>query len=288
VIQEIMDVYCNSLTRNYDIDISVDEWKEILCLPEIQNDVNIMSALEKWYMAPDNTASCKSLAELYGLHHNFFSVQNKRLGKFVAEHLNRFRLIGSNGKVTYWGIALIELKKEKGLYIVQLRQELVDAIKSLNYFSHDSDDALNQYLQKHDLRQEKRFEFLHEKHEKPALSKRTTKSYPRDPIASKRALCHAEFKCEFDTSHETFPRRIDGLPYLEAHHLISMEYAGYFDVSIDVPENIVCLCSTCHNCIHYGQNNEQMIEYLWSLRKDDLYKIGININLSELLSFYLR
>lgn len=282
----MIDIYRNLHTHNYDINISVNEWKAILCLPEIQNDGNILSALEKWYLAPDYTASCKSLGERYGYDHNFFSVQNKRLGQFAVKHLKRFRLIGDDGKETYWGIAWIELKREKGIDILRLRPELADAIKELGLFSQDTDDATNQYLQKHDFRQEKRFEFLHEKCEKPTLSKRIMKSYPRDPVASKRALCHAEFKCEFDASHDTFPRMIDGLPYMETHHLIPLKYADYFEVSIDVPENIICLCSTCHNRIHYGRNKKEMIEYLWSLRKNDLHEVGIDVDLSQLFNFY--
>jgi predicted HNH restriction endonuclease len=80
---------------------------------------------------------------------------------------------------------------------------------------------------------------------------------------------------------------IDGLPYMETHHLIPLKYADRFDISIDVPENTVCLCSTCHNRIHYGRNKKEMIEYLWSLRKNDLHQVGIDIDLSEILRFYL-
>jgi len=283
----MMDIYCNSRTHNYDINISATEWMEILRRPEIQDDDNILSALEKWYLAPEYTASCKSLGEIYGQDHRFFSVQNRRLGEFAVKHLNRFRLIGENGKETYWGVAWIELNKEKGKFIVRLRPELVSAIKALGLFAQETEDAVNHYLQKHDLRKEERFEFLHEKCEKPTLSKRTTESYPRNPIVAKRALCHAEFKCEFDASHGTFPRMIDGLPYMETHHLIPLKYADRFDISIDVPENTVCLCSTCHNRIHYGRNKKEMIEYLWSLRKNDLHQVGIDIDLSEILRFYL-
>jgi predicted HNH restriction endonuclease len=283
----MINIYRNSQTHNYDTNIKVDEWKEILCLPEIQDDDNILSALEKWYLAPDYTASCKFLEERYGQDSNFFSVQNRRLGQFAVKHLKRFRLIGENDKETYWGIAWIELRREKGIYFFCLRPELVDAINALALFVQYTGLEVNKYLQNHDLSQEKRFEFLHEKYEKLPLSKRTTKSYPRDPVAAKRALCHASFICEFVASHDTFPRMIDGLPYMETHHLIPLKYADHFEISIDVPENIVCLCSTCHNRIHYGRNKEEIIEYLWSLRKNDLHDVGIDIDLSEILSFYL-
>lgn len=280
------DVYCDPHTHNYDINISADEWKEILCLPKVRNDENIYLALEKWYLAPDYTASCKSLGEQYKRSHNFFSVQNKKLGQFAVKHLKRFRLIGDDGKETYWGVAWIELKRENNRIIVQLRPELADAIKVLNLFTQDTDHAVNQYLQNRNLSQEKPFKFLHERCKKIPASKRTTKTYPRNPVVAEKALRHAGFTCEFVASHDTFPRMIDGLPYVETHHLVPLEYADRFDVSIDVPENIVCLCSTCHNRIHYGRDKKEMIEYLWSLRKDDLLKVGIDIDLLKILSFY--
>ena len=61
----MINVYRKSHTYNYEIDISVDEWKKILCLPEIQENDNILFALEKWYCAPNYTASCKSLQLQY-------------------------------------------------------------------------------------------------------------------------------------------------------------------------------------------------------------------------------
>lgn len=283
----MMDIYRNSRTHNYDVNISVDEWKDILCLSKIRNDKNILFALEKWYLASNYTASCKLLEKQYGRDSNFFSVQNRRLGQFAVERLNRFKLIGENGKETYWGVAWIELKKESGIYTFRLRPALVEAIKALGLFAQDTDYAVNQYLLRHNFSQKQRFEFLHERCEKPLLSKRETKSYPRDPVVAKRALCHAEFTCEFDSSHTTFPRMSDGFPYMETHHLVPLKYGDCFNVSIDVPENSICLCSTCHNRIHYGKNKNEIIEHLWFMRKNDLQEVGINIELSELLSFYI-
>ena len=142
----MIDFYRNSRSQNYDINISVDEWMDILCLPKIQDDENILLALEKWYLAPDYTDSCKSLGERYEYDYHFFSVQNKRLDIIAVNHLKRFRLIGDGGKETYWGVAWIELKREKGIYTVRLRPELVDAIRSLGLFTKDTDDTVNEYL----------------------------------------------------------------------------------------------------------------------------------------------
>lgn len=42
----MIDVHYDLLSKNYDINISTDKWEEILLLPEIQNDNNILEALE--------------------------------------------------------------------------------------------------------------------------------------------------------------------------------------------------------------------------------------------------
>lgn len=131
----MIDIYKNSRTGNYDINISIDEWEDILRLPEIQNDKNILLSLEKWYLSPNCATSCKALSEQYGMHPNFFSVQNKRLGQFSVKYLNRFRLIGEAEKETFWGIACIELEKKNGLYIMQLRPELIKAIQTFGLFA---------------------------------------------------------------------------------------------------------------------------------------------------------
>ncbi len=281
----MIDIHRNPVTNNYDVPISTDEWKEVLQLPQIINDPNILLALEKWYFAPHYTASCKSLGKQYGYSLHFFSVENMCLGKIAINHIKRFRLIGENGKETYWPVAWIEIAKENGAYIMQLRPELVEGIRELNLFEPDADAVINKHLQSLNMRQES-FSFSYTQHKRPILSVKTVQSFSRSVDAAKKALRHAEWKCEFNASHETFPRRIDGLPYLETHHLIPLKYANRFGPSIDVPENSVCLCSMCHIRIHYGKNNREIIEYLWHLRKDDLRKLGIDIKLSELLALY--
>lgn len=73
---------------------------------------------------------------------------------------------------------------------------------------------------------------------------------------------------------------------MEPHHLVPMKYSDDFSVSLDVPANIVSLCSNCHNEIHYGKNYEQLLERLYEQRKDLLQKVGIDITLEELKEMY--
>lgn len=113
------------------------------------------------------------------------------------------------------------------------------------------------------------------------------KKYYRHNIdVSENALSYAEFKCEIDQNHDTFIRRKTDQPYTEAHHLVPMAKQASFNASLDVEENVVSLCSNCHNRIHYGKDADQLIKYLFEKRKEELKKVGINITIQDLLSMY--
>ena len=65
-----------------------------------------------------------------------------------------------------------------------------------------------------------------------------------------------------------------------------MAFSEQFNVSLDVEENIVSLCSNCNNQIHYGADADKLIEKLYEERKDALASVGIIITLEQLLSMY--
>ena len=110
--------------------------------------------------------------------------------------------------------------------------------------------------------------------------------YPRNRQTAINALSHARFRCEINPSHQTFLRKQSMKPYTEPHHLIPISRQDRFNVSLDVEENIVSLCSTCHNHIHYGVGAEELLLKLFHERKELLRSVGIEISEEELLSFY--
>ena len=67
--------------------------------------------------------------------------------------------------------------------------------------------------------------------------------------------------------------------------MVPMAYQGLFDASLD-QENIVSLCSNCHNEIHYGKDSAMLVEALYNARKKLLEAVGIDITLSELQQMY--
>lgn len=65
-----------------------------------------------------------------------------------------------------------------------------------------------------------------------------------------------------------------------------MSEQDHFEHSLDVEENIVSLCSRCHNEIHYGENADVLITKLYYERIELLNNKKIDVTLDELLSFY--
>jgi len=113
--------------------------------------------------------------------------------------------------------------------------------------------------------------------------------YPRDVKVSKRALHIASHTCEIDPSHPSFIRKNTSVLYMEPHHLIPMSYSDHFDYSLDREQNIFCLCSNCHNQIHYGRKEDVrlLIQKLFSLRCQEICAvIGREITEEEIFKMY--
>lgn len=104
-----------------------------------------------------------------------------------------------------------------------------------------------------------------------------------------QAKSDANFICEFDQNHKTFTAKADNNEYVEAHHLIPFSKRKDFNLSIDVLENIVCLCPNCHRRIHLAvkEDREQMLKELYAKRIEKLENTGINIKIDELIKFYM-
>lgn len=110
----------------------------------------------------------------------------------------------------------------------------------------------------------------------------------RNAHTAARALQHAQYKCEFNPEDRTFIRNNSTHGYTEPHHLIPLSKYRDFEYSLDVMENIVSLCSHCHNLLHYGrfEDKQPILAKLYVERMDALRKVGLNITLEQLESYY--
>ncbi|WP_162055984.1 MrcB family domain-containing protein [Pontibacter pamirensis] len=113
-------------------------------------------------------------------------------------------------------------------------------------------------------------------------------SWIRDPDIAFTALHEAGFKCENDQNHQTFISAKTGHQFVEAHHLIPMEFQDDFNVSIDVPENIVSLCPNCHRAFHNSitETKTVLIRKFFHLRKELLSSRAIEITEDRIEKYY--
>ena len=169
-------------------------------------------------------------------------------------------------------------------------------ITKLKYIAYDETEIDEQNNKKDmklvsSLKEENFLDNIVEYHAKPekkteAKAEKLRSIYPRDKNRAINALKRADFKCEVDINHKTFKRRGKKIDYTEPHHLIPLKFFNEFENSLDVEANIVSLCSHCHNLVHYGDGAEEIIEFLWKERKNELKSAGIEIELDNLKCYY--
>lgn len=126
----------------------------------------------------------------------------------------------------------------------------------------------------------------------PIVKYKTVKNYSLMKVKSRRlkyaiqAIVNANYLCEYNTEHDSFIRKSNDKRYTEAHHLIPLKFQDDFEYSLDVPANIVSLCSDCHNKIHYGKNQEEVLKSLYLIRKKELEKYNICCSYEQLCKYY--
>jgi 5-methylcytosine-specific restriction enzyme A len=116
-----------------------------------------------------------------------------------------------------------------------------------------------------------------------------SEKYLNNPHRTRIALWNANFKCEINSDHATFIHKKTQKQYMEAHHLIVMSKQWAFEVDIDVPENILSLCATCHRKIHLAEDEQkrEILQQAFNRKKDALPNRGISIDFEALCAFYL-
>ena len=110
--------------------------------------------------------------------------------------------------------------------------------------------------------------------------------YKIDPANSRRAIIDSGYSCEVDVKHKSFTRKDGVHTYTEAHHLIPRSCQGEFEYSLDVPANIVSLCSNCHNWLHYGIGFDDILKKLYDERAERLKAVGLDITFKQLKGYY--
>lgn len=179
-----------------------------------------------------------------------------------------------------WGLKRLSVSQQTEEVFTLLSQESEDIEYTLDNF-------LLETISKDSYEGDPNFHYTGIPKEKSDLvDSKGGKVYRRDRKVAINALMLADHKCEIDNTHPSFIRKNSSLLYSEPHHLVPLGYYEMFAVSLDVEENIVSLCSTCHNQLHYGKIIRPLLTKLYNERKGVLHSVGIEITLQELFKMY--
>ncbi|WHY84689.1 hypothetical protein QNH39_18820 [Neobacillus novalis] len=224
----------------------------------------------------------------------------------ISDELGRYGLLeGSLYNIT--DPVIIESKSRKYLSIPEFIEKDIRGNKmysnALRYYNLFAKYLLDNEFQAELFKEEQEFEkYLTENpadiskaniEDKPKdkpnyRSVNNKKVWSRNPKTASEAVADADYLCEFDNQHKHFISKFNGKNYVEAHHLIPMQYQEQFENSLDIHANIVSICLVCHKKIHFGlfEDKKEILAKLFNSRRERLIKAGIKISLAELYSFY--
>jgi 5-methylcytosine-specific restriction protein A len=122
----------------------------------------------------------------------------------------------------------------------------------------------------------------------PKSLRSTGAGFRRDPRVSGAAISNAAYLCQVDAAHISFIARTTKKNFVEAHHLIPLQFQEQFTAGLDVLENVIAVCPTCHRKLHHGrlQDKAKMLRPLLSARTKELKGRGLEISSEQLMSFY--
>jgi 5-methylcytosine-specific restriction enzyme A len=135
----MIEKICEIINGEYccDIDITVEEWKQLLVNPKVFDDKS-KEAIKKWYIEPGYSASCSFIGQKYNEHSMSANGIINGLAGRVQKELGRFVVKGVGGIAP--GTRFIVVMKSKLIdtkpktWEWTIREELVQAIEELNIF----------------------------------------------------------------------------------------------------------------------------------------------------------
>jgi 5-methylcytosine-specific restriction enzyme A len=175
-----------------------------------------------------------------------------------------------------------EVVNRKGNPLVDYMYELVMQFHNKYY-----DELRNAFLSKFQENEEK--EMVQEQvFEKTKDLINAGFKYPRNPSLPNRVIMLADFLCEVNNEHIYFTSSTTNRNYVEAHHLIPLEYQNEFENSLDVIGNMVSLCVVCHKKLHHApfEEKKESLLGLYKLKRNSLKENGIIVTEDEFLKNY--
>jgi len=228
-----------------DVDITVDEWKEILANHKIF-DKRSLDMIHKWYAQIDHQSTSKEMLNIYRCEypqHKLppFNGIVKGLGIRILKYLNRFEIIDDKGRKSYFIILFEgwhEGYKKSGAFVWKLRDELVLAIEELQLFDEaliTIDNELENTIYPGGA-EGKKAQYFTTKYER-SQKNRDAAIQIHKPIC---CVCGFNFENKYGEL---------GRNYIEVHHLKPL-YNKDEIIVVDPKTDLVCVCSNCHRMLH--------------------------------------
>lgn len=123
--------------------ISTDEWIKILKDEKLMRST-YKETLLKFYKEPEHKSTCKNLSDKYGRLPQSYTSIITHFGRAVQRKLNRFRIIGVDGKETFWSIIMLG-KIVGSNFEWTIKPELVEAIEKSGIVFDPITEMINHY-----------------------------------------------------------------------------------------------------------------------------------------------
>lgn len=210
--------------------------------------------------------------------HRYFNLQGKEFNLKLSEDNYTVYDSDSSNRDAFSNVhkyikELVNYKKNKHRILDEYSEIEKNDLNSEILLSHDKDFKWNEIPKEKDNKD----------------LRIISSAYKRDINVARNALIRARFLCEYDESDRVFLRKgCDEIYYTEAHHLIPLSEHNDFEYSLDIEENVVSLCSHCHNLLHYGryEDKKEILQKLYDERVDVLRECKIDITFEQLLNYY--
>ena len=253
-----------------DIDISVNEWKEMLLNDKIFFG-NSKQMILRWYYQEDYQATSKTIHNIYSSnlkstpYNGVVIGLSKRILKYID---NRFLIESAENEnsLSYWCIPFegwhVDFDSNKN-FVWKIRDELVIAIEETPKFT---EGFKNEYLHENNMYES----YVTKKEGKKCV--KNTVIYERNSQNRRKAielnknkygkvLCEV---CGFDFE-KTYGER--GKDFIEVHHNKPL-YLVDEQINVNPKKDLSCLCSNCHRVIHRNKSDLLSIKKLREIVKE--------------------
>ena len=110
-----------------DIGISKEEWFQLLKHPDAKPYFDTLCCFLRM---PEHAGTCTAVAKKFGKTYEHYNAKISNFARWVQRKLNRFKVLDTDGKETFWCIPMQKGWESKQGFVWQLRVELVEALRN--------------------------------------------------------------------------------------------------------------------------------------------------------------